>query len=130
MWLHLFKLELPPVWQRHSLLIVSSQLNCRVIEFMCWKTYNCDYIMNVTSLTVESDFFVSTLLAWKSLEGSHFLSLGVLIIYIANERVKRKKAKAIERDNTMAKIKINIPAWLILEHLLLSTSKHQLYLHL
>lgn len=86
--------------------------------------------MNVTSLTVESDFFVSTLLAWKSLEGSHFLSLEVPIIYIANERVKRKKAKEIERDNTMAKIKINIPAWLILEHLLLSTSKHQLYLHL
>lgn len=38
------------------------------------------------------------------------LSLEVPIIYIANERVKRKKAKAIERDNTMAKIMINIPA--------------------
>lgn len=57
--------------------------------------------MNVTSLTVGSDFFVSTLLAWKSLKSSHFLSLKVPIIYIANERVYIKGESGRQLKETM-----------------------------
>lgn len=91
---------------------------------MCWKIYNCDYIMNVILLIVEFDFFVSILLVWKSLEGFYFFFFEVFIIYIVNERVKRKKVKEIERDNIMVKIKISIFVWLILEYFFFSILKY------